>query len=176
MNFKQFYKKQLLETSNHQYPLIHDLDDARLFYYVSLNTEGYLGDGIKRSTPQSGTYNDICLLFDDKETDLFDTISDNLTFVQAKQILLEHFWAFHNENMKLSVDTVVRRFNNFINPLENVPGNWRVVTINPEYDYNPGKKMYTFLVILEVDKASLRKQQINKDINDVDTTGLEDLL
>ena len=170
MNFKNYYKQQLVESGVFDYPLPQDLDGNRLFYYVTLDERGATTQ-IKKATPQ--IHQGMCDVFDEEASDLFESISGHVDYDSAVQCTLEAFWKVYDETSTTTPEHAAELLKHHLQHLKNVPGVWNVLSINSEYT-TTGESV--FLTTLEVDVATVRQQQIQKDLKDADTTGFEDLL
>ena len=170
MNFKTFYKQQLVESGFFDYPLPQDLDGRRLFYYVTLDERGKT-TRIKKAVNQ--THQGMCDVFDEEASDMFETITGHVDYHKAIQCTLEIFWVAYDETSPITPERAAELFKHDLHHLKNVPGVWNVLSVNSEYT-STGEAL--FLATLEVDIATARQQQIQNNLKDVDTTGFEDLL
>lgn len=169
MNFKEFYRQQLVESGFFDYPLPEDIDGKRLFYYVSIDQRG------KTTRIKKATHNhqDMCDVFDEEESDMFETISGHVDYDRAIQCTLEIFWVAYDETSPITPERAAELFKHDLHHLKNVPGVWNVLSVNSEHT-STGEAL--FLATLEVDVTAIRQQQIQKDLQNADTTGFEDLL
>lgn len=61
-----------------------------------------------------------------------------------------------------------------LQPLKDLPGTWRV--LSSDGDYVDSFTKGGFIVGFEVDTTAIRQTQIQSELEDIDTTGFEDLL
>lgn len=170
MNFKDFHKQQLVESVEGIYPLPKDMGGERLFYYVTIDQRGTI-TSIKKAISQ--THQGMCDVFNEEASDIFESVSGQVDYEGAIQRTLEEFWEAYDENSTITPEHAAENLKRQMLPLKNVPGVWNVLSVNSEYT-STGEVM--FLPTLEVDIATVRQQQIQKDLKDVDTTGFEDLM
>ena len=157
MKFNQLIKYTLREEVEITSKQIPALDGRREVYFIEINTGSFITK-LQRADPYM--------------VKVWDSERQVITSYSEVIEVVERIHEFQAEDIQL-LNTLTRSesFEIFrqLGKLKNIPGEWKI--IRNLYSHEDA-----FIVGVEIDPAFIRGRVINKSLQDVDTTGFEDLL